>query len=134
MRVSRLSKHCYTPNRTIAKSMASKQQPSRTDSPEYLERKAFFDQLITVYGRKPVLEILQDHSLKIFRVHLADSNRNGGIIDDIKRLAQSRNIEVCLHRQRPGPVCCCAICAIAVHGYADRLLYLATGPAALFHQ
>ena len=78
--------------------MASKrQQPSRTDSPEHLERKAFFNQLITVYGRKPVLEILQDHSLKIFRVHLADSNRNGGIIDEIKRLAQSRNIEVCLH-------------------------------------
>ena len=59
--------------------MASQDQPSQqTDSPEYLERKAFFDQLITVYGRKPVLEILQDQSLKIFRVHLADSNRSGG--------------------------------------------------------
>ena len=49
-----------------------------TDSPEYLQRKSFFDQLITVYGRKPVIEILQDHSLKVFRVHLADSNRSGG--------------------------------------------------------
>ena len=35
----------------------------RTDSAEYVKRKAFFDQLITVYGRKPVLEILQDESL-----------------------------------------------------------------------
>ena len=61
--------------------MASDRITKQTDSPEYLERKAFFDQLITVYGRKPVLEILQDHSLKIFRVHLADSNRSGGIID-----------------------------------------------------
>jgi 23S rRNA (guanosine2251-2'-O)-methyltransferase len=78
--------------------MASRDpQSQRTDSPEYLQRKAFFDQLITVYGRKPVLEILQDQSLKIFRVHLADSNRSGGIIDEIKQLAQSRGIEVCLH-------------------------------------
>ena len=69
----------------------------RTDSAEYLQRKTFFDQLITVYGRKPVVEILQDQSLKIFRVHLADSNRGGGIIDQIKQLAAQRNIEVCFH-------------------------------------
>tara|TARA_B110000971_G_scaffold7128_1_gene6921 strand:- start:58 stop:861 length:804 start_codon:yes stop_codon:yes gene_type:complete len=69
----------------------------RTDSPEYLHRKSFFDQLITVYGRKPVIEILQDHSLKVFRVHLADSNRSGGIIDEIKELARRRDIEICLH-------------------------------------
>lgn len=69
----------------------------RPDSPEYLQRKAFFDQLITVYGRKPVVEILQDHSLKVFRVHLADSNRSGGIVDEIKQLAKQRNIEVCFH-------------------------------------
>ena len=96
-------------------------QEKRADSPEYLQRKAFYDQLITVYGRKPVLEILQDgfgflrsanssylagpddiyvspsQILKVFRVHLADSNRGGGIIDDIKRLANQRSIEVCFH-------------------------------------
>ena len=77
----------------------SKSNPptQRADSAEYLQRKSFFDQLITVYGRKPVLEILQDYSLKIFRVHLADSNRGGGIIDQIKQLAIQRNIEVCFH-------------------------------------
>ena len=32
----------------------------RSDSPEYLKRKVFFDQLITVYGRKPVLEMLDE--------------------------------------------------------------------------
>jgi 23S rRNA (guanosine2251-2'-O)-methyltransferase len=69
----------------------------RTDSAEYVKRKAFFDQLITVYGRKPVLEILQDESLQIYRVHLADSNRDGGIIDQIKQQAAARNIEVCFH-------------------------------------
>ena len=40
----------------------------RTDSAEYVKRKAFFDQLITVYGRKPVLEILQDESLQYTEV------------------------------------------------------------------
>ena len=68
-----------------------------TDSPEYLARKSFFDQLITVYGRKPVLEILEDSKLKIFRLHLADSNRDGGIIAQIRTLAVQRNIEICFH-------------------------------------
>ena len=67
------------------------------DSPEYLARKSFFDQLITVYGRKPVLEILEDNKLKIFRMHLADSNRDGGIIAQIRKLAAQRNIETCFH-------------------------------------
>jgi 23S rRNA (guanosine2251-2'-O)-methyltransferase len=68
-----------------------------TDSPEYLARKSFFDQLITVYGRKPVLEILEDSKLKIFRLHLADSNRDGGIIAQTRALAVQRNIEICFH-------------------------------------
>ncbi len=67
------------------------------DSPEYLARKSFFDQLVTVYGRKPVLEILEDNKLKIFRLHLADSNRDGGIIAQIRKLAAQRNIETCFH-------------------------------------
>jgi 23S rRNA (guanosine2251-2'-O)-methyltransferase len=67
------------------------------DSPEYLARKSFFNQLITVYGRKPVLEILEDNKLKIFRLHLADSNRDGGIIAQIRKLAAQRNIETCFH-------------------------------------
>jgi len=71
----------------------------RSDSPEYLKRKVFFDQLITVYGRKPVLEILDDKKLDIYRLHLADSNRGGGIIDQIKQLATQRNIEVLYHNR-----------------------------------
>ena len=39
--------------------MSKSNPPSqRADSAEYLQRKSFFDQLITVYGRKPVVEIL----------------------------------------------------------------------------
>ena len=59
----------------------------RSDSPEYLKRKVFFDQLITVYGRKPVLEMLDDKNLDIYRLHLADSTSGGGIIEHIKHLS-----------------------------------------------
>ncbi|EAS46956.1 putative rRNA methylase [gamma proteobacterium HTCC2207] len=70
---------------------------NQTDSPEYLARKSAYDRLITVYGRKPVYEILADRSLEIFRLHLADSNRGGGIVEQIKSLAAQRNIEICYH-------------------------------------
>ncbi|MGB0449208.1 MAG: TrmH family RNA methyltransferase [Porticoccaceae bacterium] len=69
----------------------------KTDSPEYLAKKSFFNRLITIYGRKPVLEILSDSSLQIFRLHLAESNRGGGIVEQIKTLASQRNIEICYH-------------------------------------
>lgn len=71
-----------------------------SDSPEYLAKKSFFNQLITVYGRKPVLEILSDKSLDIYRLHLADSNRGGGIVEQIKNLARQRNIEICYHSRQ----------------------------------
>ena len=69
----------------------------KTDSPEYLAKKSFFNRLITVYGRKPILEILSDSSLQIFRLHLAESNRGGGIVEQIKTLASQRSIEICYH-------------------------------------
>lgn len=75
-------------------------QPSahfRSDSADYLQRKAFFDQLITVYGRNPVIEVLKDSQLQIFRVHLADSNRDSGAIKEIKQLAANRGVEIVYH-------------------------------------
>jgi 23S rRNA (guanosine2251-2'-O)-methyltransferase len=77
--------------------MTQAKDPSKTDSSEYLARKSVYNRLITVYGRKPVVEILSDPALKIFRVHLAESNRGGGIVEQIKTLAGQRNIEICYH-------------------------------------
>lgn len=71
----------------------------RTDSPEYLRRKTFLDGVITIYGRKPVLEALQDRALQIYRLHLAISNRDGGVIAEIESLARKREIEI-LHHSR----------------------------------
>ena len=70
---------------------------AQSDSADYLARKAFFDQLITVYGRKPVLEILRDKQIQLFRLHLADSNRDSAIIREIKQLAEDRAIETLFH-------------------------------------
>lgn len=67
------------------------------DSASYLAKKAFFDSLLTIYGRKPVLEALQDRSLPIYCVHLADSNKAGGILDEITALASARNIPIKYH-------------------------------------
>ncbi|MCQ3829490.1 RNA methyltransferase [Microbulbifer elongatus] len=72
-----------------------------TDSPEYLKKRAFFDSLLTIYGRKPVLEALQDPSLPVHKLHLADSNRKDQLISRIEQLAADRNIEVA-HWDRKG--------------------------------
>ncbi|TXS92970.1 RNA methyltransferase [Parahaliea maris] len=68
-----------------------------SDNPAYRKRKAFFDRLLTVYGRKPVLEVLQNSSLQCHALHLAESNREQGIIREIRELADQRGIEVKHH-------------------------------------
>lgn len=54
-------------------------------------------QLLTIYGRKPVQEALQDPDINFFRVHLADSNKPHPILDDILRRCHERGIEVVYH-------------------------------------
>jgi 23S rRNA (guanosine2251-2'-O)-methyltransferase len=77
--------------------MTNNKGNTHSDSADYLARKAFFDQLITVYGRKPVLEILRDKQMQVFRLHIADSNRDSAIIKEIKQLAEHRSIETVYH-------------------------------------
>ncbi|MGV6808123.1 MAG: TrmH family RNA methyltransferase [bacterium] len=70
-----------------------------SDAPgtDYQSRRAFFDRLLTVYGRKPVLEALENPDIECFRLHLADSNKSGGIISDIIEIAKTRQIEIVYH-------------------------------------
>jgi len=58
---------------------------------------AFFDKVITVYGRKPVLEVLRDPELTCYRLHLAESNKPAPIIEQMLSAAASREVEVCYH-------------------------------------
>ncbi|UTW46067.1 RNA methyltransferase [bacterium SCSIO 12696] len=66
----------------------------------YQHRKRFFDNLLTIYGRKPVLEALRSPELTIYRLHLADSNRQEGTLKDIIQLAQRRDVEVIYHSRK----------------------------------
>ncbi|MBR9912056.1 MAG: RNA methyltransferase [Gammaproteobacteria bacterium] len=77
-----------------------KNSPKDRDSDDYLQKKAFFNQLLTVYGRKPVLEALQDSNTRVYRLHLADSNRSAAIIDEIIELAKSKNAELVYHDRK----------------------------------
>ena len=63
----------------------------------YTGKKAFFSRVLTVYGRKPALEALQNPRLACHALHLADSNRDAGIISQLKALATERDIPVRVH-------------------------------------
>jgi len=67
------------------------------DSQEYKDKKAFFDKIITLYGRNVVIEVLQDASVEVHKLHMADSNKTDGAIKTILSLAKSRDIEVSFH-------------------------------------
>ena len=79
----------------------------------YADRKRFFDRFLTVYGRKPVLEALQDKNLHCHKLHLADSNKPGGIMDDITRAAEQQNIEIQYHSKQ-------ALSRISKNGREDQ--------------
>jgi 23S rRNA (guanosine2251-2'-O)-methyltransferase len=68
-----------------------------TDSEDYRAKKAHFSKMLTVYGRKPALEALRDPSLTCHALHLADNNRDGGIIAELKEQARVRSVTVQQH-------------------------------------
>lgn len=69
------------------------------DTRQYREKRAFFDQLITLYGRNVAMEVLEDESLNIHKLHLAKSNKTEGVIDQIIRKAQMRGVEIAYHEK-----------------------------------
>jgi 23S rRNA (guanosine2251-2'-O)-methyltransferase len=67
------------------------------DSPEYLAKKSFFDKVLTVYGRNPVMEALEDETITIHKLHLSKSNKDADILEQMKDIAKKRDIEVVYH-------------------------------------
>jgi len=55
--------------------------------------------LLTIYGRKPVLEALQDESLEIFRLHFSESNRPSAELKKMEALAGKRGVEIVTHEK-----------------------------------
>jgi len=69
------------------------------DSQEYKDKKAFFEKVITLYGRNVVVEILQDKTVEIHKLHMANSNKSDGAIKKILLLARERGIEITHHEK-----------------------------------
>lgn len=67
------------------------------DSPEYLSKKAFFDKVLTIYGRNAVMEALEDKHITIHKLHLSKSNKDASVLEQMKDLAKKRDIEVAYH-------------------------------------
>jgi len=67
------------------------------DSPEYLAKKAFFDKVLTIYGRNAVMEALEDDAVTIHKLHLSKSNKDASVLEDMKEIAKRREIEVKYH-------------------------------------
>lgn len=56
--------------------------------------------MLTIYGRKPVLEALENPEIPCYRLHLADSNKPGGIIKQIIMMAEKRGVEIVYHNRQ----------------------------------
>ena len=70
------------------------------DSLEYLAKRAFFDKIITIYGRNAVLEALEDTTLTIHKLHFSDSNKSVAQLDKMVTLAKKRGIEIAYHDKK----------------------------------
>lgn len=79
----------------------------------YRDRKAFFNRMLTIYGRKSVLECLRDTRLDCHCLHLAGSNRESGIVRELRELAVRRGIPVKEHTRE-------ALARISRNGRQDQ--------------
>ena len=69
------------------------------DSQAYKEKKAFFEKVLTLYGRNVVLEVLQDTTITIHKIHMADSNKTDATIKKILSLAKERELTINYHNK-----------------------------------
>ena len=69
------------------------------DSQEYIDKKAYFEKIITLYGRNVVVEALQDSTVEVHKLHMASSNKTDGAIKTILALAKTRKIEITYHEK-----------------------------------
>ena len=67
------------------------------DSEAYLKKKAFFDKVLTIYGRNAVLEALEDPNITIHKLHLSKSNKDAPVLEQIKSIAKKRALEIAYH-------------------------------------
>ena len=64
---------------------------------DYAARKAYFDSLMTLFGRKPVEEALTDPDVEPVCLHLAESNRPSAQIERLIEAASARGADIRYH-------------------------------------
>ncbi len=69
----------------------------REDSDEYLAKKAFWDKVLTIYGRNTVIEALEDDNITIHKLHLSKSNKDAKVLELMKAISAKRGIEIVYH-------------------------------------
>jgi 23S rRNA (guanosine2251-2'-O)-methyltransferase len=69
------------------------------DSQEYIDKRSYFEKIITLYGRNVVVEVLQDSTVEVHKLHLASSNKPDGAIKTILALAKTRKIDITYHEK-----------------------------------
>lgn len=69
--------------------------------------------MMTLYGRQVVLSILEDLSVNVFRLHLAESNASSDIVNSIEKLATDRQVEIMRHSRQ-------ALSRISKNGRQDQ--------------
>ncbi|MCB1693283.1 MAG: RNA methyltransferase [Pseudomonadales bacterium] len=79
----------------------------------YREKKAYYDGLLTLFGRNPVMEALQAPDIRPVCLHLAASNRPAAVLDEMEQLARSRGAEVKRHTRE-------ALARISRNGRQDQ--------------
>ena len=60
-------------------------------------KKAFFDKVLTIYGRNAVMEALEDDTVTIHKLHLSKSNKPNEQLQKMEKIASRRSIEVGYH-------------------------------------
>jgi 23S rRNA (guanosine2251-2'-O)-methyltransferase len=71
-----------------------------TDSPTYQNRRARFDNLLTLFGRKPVLEALRSNEIQPVRLHFSTDNRDAADLREMREIAKRRNVAILRHTRR----------------------------------
>ena len=56
--------------------------------------------MLTIYGRKPALEAMRSSDTRIFRLHLADSNKPASILEELIQIAENQQAEVVYHSRQ----------------------------------
>jgi len=83
------------------------------DSDNYKQKKARFDNLLTLFGRKPVLEAIRSGDITPVRLHLATSNRASPELTEMQEIADRRHCEIVFHTRQ-------ALARISKNGRQDQ--------------